>query len=227
MTTVTSGGWVGQVGGTTSSSALRWESPEIAPRVAASTVSPTMALAFSVMLAVATVATPASGGEISPRLISSAGISPYSVTAGAWTEVDTSRPDITDEVAPQLIEELRSEYKLSDSSIAEMFNVSRQTVYNWRTGKTATGYPERLGALTEALRQVRSEDVPYLQRVLFYPTSDGRLIQDTLSDKAWAQDGAAGINGVVAELIGKAQQLRERDLKTIARLEKSGGSNSV
>jgi transcriptional regulator with XRE-family HTH domain len=227
MTAMINGGWVGQVGGATTSSALRWESPKIAPRVATSTVSPGMALAFSVMLAVATATTPASGGEISPRLISSAGISPYSVTTGAWTEVDTSHPDITDEVAPLLIEELRSEYKLSDSSIAEIFNVSRQTVYNWRTGKTATGYPERLGALAEALRQVKSEDVPYLQRVLFYPTSDGRLIQDTLSDKAWVQNGAAGLNGVVAELIGKAQQLRERDLKTIARLEKSGSSHSV
>lgn len=227
MTTIITGQWVGQAGGAPTASALRWESPEIAPRVATSTVSPAMALAFSAMLAVMTAATPTSGGEISPRLIGSAGISPYSLTGGEWTEVDTSRPDITDEVAPYLIEELRSEYKLSDSSIAEMFNVSRQTVYNWRTGKTATGFPERLGALTEALRQVRSEDVPYLQRVLFYPTSDGRLIQDTLSDKAWAQDGAAGVNGVVAELIGKAQQLRERDLKTIARLEKSGGYHSV
>lgn len=227
MTTIISGEWVGRVGGATASSAPRWESPEIAPRVATSTVSPAMGLAFSVMLAVATVTTPASAGEISPRLISSAGISPYSVTTGAWTEVDTSQPGITDEVAPHLIEELRSEYKLSDSSIAEIFNVSRQTVYNWRTGKTVTGFPERLGALTDALRQVRPEDVPYLQRVLFYPTSDGRLIQDTLSDAAWAQDGAAGVNGVVAELIGKAQQLRERDLKTIARLEKSGGYHSV
>lgn len=227
MTTKSTGGWVGQVGGATASSTPRWESLEIAPRVATSTVNPAMAVAFSVMLAVATATTPASAGEISPRFISSAGISPYTVLTGAWTEVDANHPDITDEVAPHLIEELRSEYKLSDSSIAEIFNVSRQTVYNWRTGKTATGYPERLGALTEALRQVKSEDVPYLQRVLFYPTADGRLIQDTLSNQVWAQDGAAGVNGVVAELIGKAQQLRERDLKTIARLEKSGGSHSV
>lgn len=227
MTSTITGQWVSQAGGAPAPSARRWESLEIAPRVATSTANPAKALVFSVVLAVATATTPAGGGDISLRLISSAGISPYDVVTGAWTEIDASHPDITDEAVPHFIEELRSEYKLSDSSIAEIFNVSRQTVYNWRTGKTATGFPERVWALTDALRQVRSEDVPYLQRVLFYPTSDGRLIQDTLSDNAWTQDGAAGVDGVVAELIGKAQQLRDRDLKTIARLEKSGGSHSV
>ncbi|XRA80841.1 hypothetical protein RPN52_00070 [Pseudomonas putida] len=116
---------------------------------------------------------------------------------------------------------------MSDSSIAQIFNVSRQTVYNWRTGKTATGFPERLAALTEALRQVNAEEAQYLHRVLFYPTADGRLIQDALSDEAWNRNGAKGVYGMVAELAGKAQQLRDRDLKTIARLEKSGGSNLV
>lgn len=226
MTASMAGQWVDQRG-TAISSSVTWESPEIAPRVATSTVSPLLALTFVALLAVTgSTATP-NGAEHYPLLIGSVGTSFHNVIPGAWTQVDTAHSDITDEVAPYVIEELRSEYKLSDSTIAEMFNVSRQTVYNWRTGKTATGLPDRLGALTEALRQVRPEDAPYLQRVLFYPTADGRLIQDALSDEAWDRDGASGVIGVVAELAGKAQQLRERDLKTIARLDRPGGPQSV
>lgn len=225
MTTSMNGQWVDQ-GGAIRSLGV-WESPEVPPREATSTVSPMLALAFTAMLAVSYAANASNGGDVHSRLIGSVGVSFHEVAAGAWSQVDTSQLALTDEVAPHLIEELRSDYRLSDSSIAQLFSVSRQTVYNWRTGKTATGLPERLGALTEALRQVNPDDTPYLQRVLFYPTADGRLIQDSLSDEAWEKDGPAGVIEMVVELATKAQQLRERDLKTIARLDRAGGSTSV
>jgi hypothetical protein len=226
MTTAMNGQWVDSSGTATPQSSI-WQNPEIAPRVGTTTVNPLLAIAFTAMLAVSTAVNVGNTPLPYPQLIGSAGISLHGVQAGAWTEVDTSQGAVTEEVAPVLIEELRSDFRLSDSSIAQIFNVSRQTVYNWRTGKTATGFPERLAALTEALRQVKTEDAQYLHRVLFYPTTDGRLIQDALSDEAWGREGAAGVYGMVAELAGKAQQLRDRDLKTIARLEKSGGSNLV
>lgn len=227
MTTAMNGQWIDPTGAAVSRSST-WENPEIAPRVGSTTANPVSAIAFTAMLAVSVVVAPGTASLPYPQLIGSAGMSFHGVHAGAWTEVDTSQDaNVTEDVAPALIEELRSDFKLSDSSIAQIFNVSRQTVYNWRTGKTATGFPERLAALTEALRQVNAEEAQYLHRVLFYPTADGRLIQDALSDEAWNRNGAKGVYGMVAELAGKAQQLRDRDLKTIARLEKSGGSNLV
>ena len=205
MTTAMNGQWIDPTGAAVSRSST-WENPEIAPRVGSTTANPVLAIAFTAMLAVSVVVAPGTASLPYPQLIGSAGMSFHGVHAGAWTEVDTSQDaNVTEDVAPALIEELRSDFKLSDSSIAQIFNVSRQTVYNWRTGKTATGFPERLAALTEALRQVNAEEAQYLHRVLFYPTADGRLIQDALSDEAWNRNGAKGVYGMVAELeIGRA-----------------------
>lgn len=206
-----------------------WMRPDQNPRTATSTANPLLAMPLAALMAavpVQDVSLETYQAHIRPITGGSAHLAPQQTR---WVQVNTT--DVIDEnVTPALIEQFRKKFGLSDNSIAEIFGVSRQTIYNWRTKKTVADTPDRVRALAESLAEISSRDVSYIQRVLFYPTSDGRLIQDVLSDDGWRKGGEKAVRELVIELAGKAQQLRERDEKTIARLEKSdsegAGSNA-
>ena len=206
-----------------------WMQPEQNPRTASSTANPLLAMPLAALMAVVPfqdVNLDVLQAHIRPITGAGAQLVPQQTR---WVQVNTT--DVIDEnVTPALIEQFRKKFGLSDNSIAEIFGVSRQTIYNWRTKKTVADNPDRVRALAESLAEISFRDVSYIQRVLFYPTSDGRLIQDVLSDDGWMKGGEKAVRELVLELAGKAQQLRERDEKTIARLEKSdsdgAGSNA-
>ncbi|GLH47065.1 helix-turn-helix domain-containing protein [Pseudomonas lactis] len=195
----------------------RWERPEYNSRNAVSSVS-----AWLPHLATALVAMVPSGA----LELKQADILPISSTThylvnharSVWTVVSEDAAEA--DVVPALIESFRKNFGLSDNSISELFGVSRQTVYNWRMKKTVADAPERIKALANVLAEVNIEDVPYLKRSLFYPTNDGRLMQDVLSESNWKNLGPQDVRKVTLELAEKAAQLRLRDRKTISRLER-------
>lgn len=206
-----------------------WVRPELNPRTATSTSNPLLAMPLAALMAAAPLqdigydvqqariveARPISSGAsaqlVSPRM--------------QWVQVHTN--DVVDEnVTPTLIDQFRKKFGLSDNSLGEIFGVSRQTIYNWRTKKTVADNPDRVRALAESLAEISSRDISYIQRALFYPTADGRLIQDVLSDEGWVAGGEKAVRELILELAGKAQQLRERDEKTIARLEKTNAQDA-
>lgn len=127
-----------------------------------------------------------------------------------------------DDVSPW-VEALRNQFQLSDSVLAKLFQVKRQTVHNWRTGRNRPECPERVRALADALAEVDEKDSAYLGRVLFFPLESGELLEDFLSEEGWSKYGASGVRQAVSAIVPKAAQLRLRDERTLAALDKKGG----
>ena len=198
-----------------------WVQPGANPRTAASSGNPLLAVPLAALIAVAPI-------HASFDLTHTIQLAPISSTIvhlnlpqRTWVPAQANSEISFANVTPTLIDGIRSNFGFSDNSLGEIFGVSRQTIYNWRTKKTVADNPERLRAFAESLGEVALTDMPYMKRVLFYPTADGRLIQDVLSDDGWATGGEKAVHQLIHELAAKAQQLRERDQKTIARLERS------
>ncbi|NWB45057.1 helix-turn-helix domain-containing protein [Pseudomonas gingeri] len=213
-------GWTSDWGGDAVLPAS-WEKPEQNPRNATSTINPRLVMPLAALMVTcpATEATqavceravlPVSSGQGAPRRLRFAN----------WIAVAPSPVTIPD-LTPSLVEGLRNRFGFSDNSLGEIFGVSRQTVYNWRSKKTTADSPERIRALAESLSRIDDSDAPYIQRAIFYPSADGRLIQDVLTDDGWAAGGQEAVDALVQELAAKAQQLSVRDQKTLARLNKS------
>lgn len=205
-----------------------WTRPELNPRTATSTSNPILAMPLAALMAVLPLQDldyDAQARVIEAKPISSGASAQLAPQRMWWVQVQAS--DVVDvNVTPTLIDQFRKKFGLSDNSLGEIFGVSRQTIHNWRTKKTVADNPERVRALAESLAEIRSQDISYIKRALFYPTADGRLIQDVLSDEGWTAGGEKAVRELVIELAGKAQQLRERDQKTIARLDKSGSADT-
>ncbi|MBB3105171.1 helix-turn-helix domain-containing protein [Azomonas macrocytogenes] len=196
-----------------------WEKPEQNHKAANSTASPWLIQPLmAALIAVLPISAGAQQVDLSVLPVSSGHIKKRDSVI-VWTPVNKEKDIAEPEIISGLIENLRKGFGLSDSSLAEIFGVSRQTIYNWRTKKTLTDHPERISALADSLANVSKEDAPYLRRTLFYPSHEGCLLQDVLSDEGWISKGAEGVHNLVAELAQKAAQLRARDEKTISRLE--------
>ncbi|WP_273829456.1 helix-turn-helix domain-containing protein [Pseudomonas sp. SBT1-2] len=195
----------------------QWERPERNSRNATSSVStwlPQLATALVAIIPNGTLEL--KQADVLP--ISSTTQHLVNPTRSLWIAVSEEADEV--DVVPALIERFRKNFGLSDNSISELFGVSRQTIYNWRTKKTVADAPERIKALANVLSEINAEDVPYLKRSLFYPTNDGLLMQDVLSESNWKNLGPQDVRRVTLELAEKAAQLRLRDRKTISRLEK-------
>lgn len=206
-----------------------WVDSEPNPRASTSTTSPLAMLSFAAMLAFAPLAHAGNVGRASPEvdLIGSGGLLGMPLKAGAWVPVDSLEGEAANvEAVPALIDGFRKNFNFSDNALGTIFGVSRQTIYNWRTRKTTADNPDRIRVFADCLAELEEIDRAYMQRVLFYPSSSGRLVQDIFMDEGWEQHGEDGLRSLIGELAAKAKQLRDRDARTLARLEKYS-SNDV
>lgn len=198
-----------------------WEKPEQNPRSASTTVNPSLVTPLAALASAINLRRESSDASLLPI---SSGFRMIRHLRADWVEVSVQAAQMPD-VTPSLIEGLRSRFGFSDNALGELFGVSRQTVYNWRSKKTSADNPDRIRALAEILSAMSAEDAPYMQRAIFYPSADGRLIQDVLSDDGWAEGGYSAVEAFIGELATKVEQLKARDQRTIARLNHSSQSS--
>ncbi len=190
-------------------------------------------LMFCALLSYATIAMtqPVSNGVSS--VISSTSLARIQERHETWSPVDIfddhplePQQDLTQaDLVSQTVTRLRDDFDFPDGFIAELFSVTRQTVYNWRNQKSFPDHSQRVTELFSVLDSYETSVRPYLRRVLSYPTLDNRMLSDVLTVEGWKEENLAGIRQICDELVARAGVLQAEDARLMAIIERRAVPN--
>jgi len=124
----------------------------------------------------------------------------------------TAKPFVTEFRTPQEdIAHIRSVFKPSIADIANVFNVSRQSVYNWMSGeKPSQESTDRLGDLAKAADLFLASGIERSMYLVRRKLDNGKTLMELVRDGGSAQDAARSLIQMAQNEMRQREALQRR-----------------